>query len=61
MMNESFYNKAYNVKNFFLRNNTYARYVDRLLVFDDTNGTDRKLGNLIKAANKYKKKVVVIN
>ena len=61
MMNESFYNKTYNVKNFFLRNNTYARYIDRLLMFDDTNGTDRKLGNLIKAANKHKKKVVVIN
>lgn len=61
MMTEAFYNKPYNVRNFFLRNQTYARYIDRLLVFDDTSGTDKKIVNLIKAANKANKKVVVVN
>ena len=61
MMAEAFYNKPYHVRNFFLRNQTYARYIDRLLVFDDTHGTDKKIINLIKAANKAKKRVVVVN
>ena len=61
MMNEGFYNKPYNVKNFFLRNNTFTRYIDRLLVFDNTNGADKKTTNLIKAAKRAKKIVVVIN
>ncbi len=61
MMNEGFYNKPYNVKNFFLRHNTYTRYIDKLLVFDNTGGVDKKIVNLIKAAKRAKKKVVVVN
>ena len=61
LMTESFYNKPYNVKNFFLRNQTYARYVDKLIVFDDSNGSDKKINNLIEAVSRSKKKVVVIN
>ena len=60
LMNEAFYNKPYHVKNFFLRNNTFARYIDQLLVFDDQNGEDQKTARLIQAANKHHKKVVVI-
>ncbi len=61
MMTEAFYNKPYHVRNFFLRNQTYARYIDRLLVFDDAGGTDKKTINLISAAKRAKKLVVVIN
>lgn len=61
MMHKNFYSKPYNVRNFFLRNNTFARYIDQLVVFDDSNGTDRKIVNLTKAVNKWKKKIVVIN
>lgn len=61
MMAEAFYNKPYNVKNFHLRDNTFARYIDRLVVFDNSQGTDRKVANILKAANKHKKKTVVVN
>lgn len=61
LMADSFYNKPYHVRNFFLRNQTFARYIDRLLIFDDTAETEKKVINLIKAANKAKKRVVVIN
>lgn len=60
MMTESFYDKPYNVKNFFLRNQTYARYIDKLIVFDDSDGLDKKINNIIEAASKSKKKIVVI-
>lgn len=61
MMNESFYDKPYNVKNYHLRDSTFARYIDRLVVFDNSQGTDRKVANIIRAANKHKKKTVVVN
>lgn len=61
MMHKNFYSKPYNVKNFFLRNDTFARYIDQLIIFDDSKGTDRKIVNLAKAVNKCKKKIVVIN
>ena len=60
MMTESFYDKPYNVKNYFLRNQTYARYIDKLIVFDDSDGLDKKINNIIEAASKSKKKIVVI-
>jgi mRNA-degrading endonuclease HigB of HigAB toxin-antitoxin module len=60
MMAESFYGKPYNVKNFFLRNNTFARYIDKCIVFDETHGQDKKIVNLIKAVNKARKKLVII-
>lgn len=61
MMHKNFYSKPYNVKNFFLRNDTFARYIDQLIIFDDSKGIDRKIVNLAKAVNKCKKKIVVIN
>ena len=61
MMNESFYNKEYNVKGYFLRNNVYSRYIDRLLVFDDQEGQCQKTSRLIESAGKHNKRVVVIN
>ena len=61
MMTEGFYNKPYHVRNIFLRNNTFARYIDRLLVFDDQRGEDRKTAYIIQAVNKHHKKVVVVN
>jgi len=32
MMAEAFYGKPYSVKNYHLRDNTFARYIDRLIV-----------------------------
>lgn len=61
MMAEAFYSKPYSARNYHLRDSTFARYVDRLVVFDNSQGTDRKVSNIVKAANKYKKKTVVIN
>lgn len=61
MMTEAFYNKPYNARNYHLRDTTFARYVDRLVVFDNSQGIDRKIVNIIRAANKHKKKTIVVN
>ena len=61
MMTEGFYNKPYHVRNFFLRNQTFARYIDKLVVFDDSQGVDKKVANILKAASKAHKKTIVVN
>lgn len=61
MMTEGFYNKPYHVRNFFLRNQTFARYIDKLVVFDDSQGIDKKIANILKAASKAHKKTIVVN
>jgi|TARA_R100000084_G_C4648139_1_gene148007 hypothetical protein len=61
MMTEGFYNKPYHVRNFFLRNQTFARYIDKLVVFDDSQGIDKKVANILKAASKAHKKTIVVN
>lgn len=60
MMTEAFYNKPYSPRNYHLRDATFIRYVDRLIVFDNSQKTDRKVVNIVKAANKYNKKTIVI-
>jgi hypothetical protein len=60
MMNEGFYNKPYNVRNFFVRNKVYAKYIDRLVVFDDSSMTENKVVHIINEVARAKKKIVMI-
>ena len=59
-MNEGYYNKPYQPKNFFHRNGLLAKYVDCLIAFipenDEANGT----WNTVRAAKKIGKKIVII-
>jgi len=61
-LHENFYAKAYNVKNFFVRNSMIAKYVDCMIAFiDDKDTAARGTYNAIKEAKKYDKKVVIIS
>ena len=60
-LQESYYNKPYNVKNFFSRITMLAKYCDVIVAFipegDLANGTT----HTIAEAKKFKKKVVIIS
>ena len=60
-LQESYYNKPYNVKNFFSRNTMLAKYCDIVIAFipdqDQSNGTH----HTIKEAKKFGKKVLIIS
>jgi predicted Rossmann fold nucleotide-binding protein DprA/Smf involved in DNA uptake len=59
-MREDWYDKKYNIKNFFVRNKILAKSVDKLIAFvpegDNATGT----ANTVKYAIEFNKKVVVI-
>ncbi len=61
MMAESFYNKPYSPKNFHVRNKIFVNYVDKCVLFDNTNGTDKTLLKLVSQLNKAYKKPVIIS
>ena len=60
-LQESYYNKPYNVKNFFSRNTMLAKYCDVVIAFipngDEARGTSHTIGE----AKKFNKKVVIIS
>jgi hypothetical protein len=60
LLSENFYNKPYSPKNFPMRNKIFVNYVDKCVIFDDTNGRDKKLGLLMKSINSSRKKVVIM-
>jgi hypothetical protein len=61
MLSEHFYNKPYSVKNFFTRNKIYAQYIDKCVVFDETDLADKKIYNLVRALHSAKKVAVIMN
>ena len=60
LMSEAYYNKPYSSKNFFLRNQIFCQYVDKCVIFDDTNAQDKKIVNLVKQLTKAQKKAIIV-
>ena len=60
LMSESFYEKPYSNKNFFMSSKIFCSYVNKCVVFDDSNTTDKKVNNLIKQLTKVKKKTIIL-
>ena len=61
-LQESYYDKPYNVKNFFSRNKMLARYCDVVVLFIPEGDTATNTStHIISEAKKYKKKVVIIS
>ena len=60
LMSESYYGKPYNNKSYHLRGQIYCSYIDKCVVFDDSNTTDKKVNNLLKQLKKVRKKAVII-
>lgn len=60
LMSEAYYGKPYSNKNFFVRNQIYCQYVDKCVIFDDTNMQDKKIVNLVKQLTKAHKKAIIV-
>ncbi len=61
LLSEQHYNKPYSPKNFFTRNNIFAQYVDKCVIFDDSQTRDSKVVAMVKALTKAKKQTVIVN
>ncbi len=59
-MNEGYYNKTYQPKNFFHRNGLLVKYVDCLIAFIPEHDSAKGTWNTIRAAKKLGKKIVII-
>lgn len=60
LMSESYYNKPYSHKNMFVRNQIFCQYINKCVVFDDSNTTDKKVNALIKQLTKARKKAIIL-
>ncbi len=60
LMTEAYYDKPYQAKNFFQQTKIYSQYIDKCVVFDDTNTQDKKVQSIIKEMTKAKKKTVIM-
>jgi hypothetical protein len=61
LLSEQHYNKPYAPKNFFTRNKIYTQYVDKCVVFDNSNTRDLKVTTLVRDFTKARKQVVIVN
>lgn len=60
LMPETFYDKPYSPKNFYLRNKVFASYVDSCVIFDDSSNTDVAMQRVISLMQKARKRVVTL-
>ncbi len=60
LMTEAYYDKPYMAKNFHQQTKIYSQYVDNCIIFDDTNGQDKKVQSVLKQLVKSNKRVVII-
>lgn len=60
LMSEAYYEKPYSHKNMFLRNKIYCQYIDKCILFDDSNEADKKVKVLIKELAKTQKKAIIL-
>lgn len=60
LMSEAYYDKPYNNKSYHMRGKIYCQYIEKCVVFDDSNTTDKKVNNLIKELTKARKRAIII-
>lgn len=60
LMAEAYYNKPYQAKNFFQQTKIYSQYVHKCVIFDDTDGKDKKIQSILKELTKSGKKTIII-
>lgn len=60
LLSESHYGKPYTPRSIHVRNKIFCSYVDKCVVFDDTNLSDIKVVNLVKLFKKHKKPLIVL-
>lgn len=60
ILSEAHYNKPYTPKSIHVRDKIFCMYVDKCVVFDNTNMTDIKIINLVKLFTRRKKPLIVL-
>lgn len=60
LMSEAYYDKPYSNKNMFANMKIFCSCIEKCVVFDDTNTTDKKINNLIKQLTRVRKKAIII-
>ncbi len=60
LMSEAYYEKPYHAKNFHQQTKIYTQYIDKCVIFDDSNMQDKKVQSILKALNRSRKKAVII-
>lgn len=60
IMSESYYEKPYSNRSMFLRNKIYCQYVEKCVIFDDSELKDKKIANLVKELARARKKAIII-
>lgn len=60
ILSEAHYNKPYTPKSIHVRDKIFCMYVDKCVVFDNTNMTDIKIVNLVKLFTRRKKSLIVL-
>lgn len=60
ILSEAHYGKPYTPKSVHVRDKIFCMYVDKCVVFDNSNMTDIKIVNLVKLFTRRKKPLIVI-
>lgn len=60
-LNESFYNKEYKPKNYYIINNIMSKSIDSLVIFSENNMQEKGISNMIKNTKKLNKNIIIIN
>lgn len=60
ILSEAHYGKPYTPKSIHVRDKIFCMYVDKCVVFDNTNMTDIKIVNLVKLFTRRKKPLIVL-
>lgn len=60
LLSEGHYGKPYTPKSIHVRNKIFCSYVDKCVVFDETDLSDVKVVNLVRLFKKHKKPLIVL-
>jgi hypothetical protein len=60
ILSEAHYGKPYTPKSIHVRDKVFCMYVDKCVVFDNTNMTDVKIVNLVKLFTRRNKPLIVL-
>lgn len=60
ILSENHYGKPYTPKSIHVRDKIFCSYVDKCVIFDNTNMSDIKIVNLVKLFTRRKKSLIVL-
>ena len=60
ILSESHYGKSYTPRSIYTRDKIFSSYVDKCVVFDNSNMSDIKIVNLVKMFTKKKKPLILL-